>query len=70
MNLVYYFYQRFLLFADYDMLVGFKLGMQVFDDHGVEPVAGGCGPQGLSVKDDIHERKLDRRRKHDDKVGG
>ena len=44
MNLVYYFYQRFLLFADYDMLVGFKLGMQVFDDHGVEPVAVGCGP--------------------------
>ena len=44
MNLVDCFYQRFLVFADSDMLVGFKLGMQFFDDPGVEPVAGGCSP--------------------------
>ena len=51
-------------------MVGFKLGEQVFDDPGVYPIAVGVGPYGLIVKDDIHECRIDRRRRHDDKVGG
>ena len=64
------FYQRFLLFADYYIIVGFKLGEQVFDDTGVDPVDGGGNAYGQSVLDDIHESKIERRRRHDDKVGG
>ena len=70
MNLVDCFYQSFMFFADSSMMVGFKLGEQVFADPGVEPVAGGGGTYGQSVKDDIHKRKIYRRKRHDDKVGG
>ena len=49
MNLVDCFYQRFLLFADSSMLVGFKLNEHIFDDPGVDPVAGGGIPYGQSV---------------------
>ena len=70
LNLVDCFYQRFLNFSDSDMMVGFKLSEQVFDDPGVYPVSGGGNPYGKSVKDDIHERRIDRRRRHDDNVGG
>ena len=52
------------------MLVGFKLGEQIFDDPGVDPVAGGGGPYGQIVKDDIHERRIDSRRRHGDNFGG
>ena len=41
MNLVDTFYHRFLFFADYAMLTGFKLGKQVFDDPGADLVVGG-----------------------------
>ena len=46
MNLVDTFYQRFLFFADYVILVGLKLGEQVFDDNGVNLVFGGGIPYG------------------------
>ena len=52
------------------MLVGFKLGEQVFDDPGLDPVSGGGSPYGRCVLDDIHESITDRRSRHDDKVGG
>ena len=64
------FYQRFLLFADYAMLVGLKFGDQVFDNLIVDPVVGLGKPYGQSVLDDIHESIIERRRIHDDKVYG
>ena len=54
MNLVDNLYHKFLFFSDSAMLVGLKLGQQVFDDHGVDLVVGGGIPYGLSVSDDIH----------------
>ena len=39
MNLGDCFYRLFLLFADSAMLMGFKLGEQVFDNPVVDPVA-------------------------------
>ena len=70
MNLVDSFYHRFLSFADYTMLVGLKLGKHVFDYPGVDLVFGGGSPYFRSVLDDIHESRIERRRRHDDKVGG
>ena len=70
MNMFDTFYQRFLLFADYYIIVGFKLGEQVFDDTGVDPVDGGGNTYGRSVSDDIHENRIESRRGHDDKVIG
>ena len=64
------FYQQFLFFADSAMMVGFRLGEQFFDDPGVEPVYGVVGPYICSVKYDIHESRIYRRRRHDNKVGG
>ena len=52
------------------MLVGFKTGKQVFDDPGVDPVAGGGSPYGRSFLDDIHESEIERRSRDGDKVGG
>ena len=52
------------------MLVGFKLVEQVFDDPGVNPVVGGGRPYGGSVLDDIRESKIEKRRRHDNRVGG
>ena len=52
------------------MMVGFKLDGQVFDDPGVDPVSGGGIPYGQSVEYEIHESRIDIRRRHDDKVGG
>ena len=40
------FYQQFLFFADYDILVGFKLDEQVFDDTGLDSIVGGGSPNG------------------------
>ena len=51
------FYQQFLFFADYDILVGFKLDEQVFDDTGLDSIVGGGSPNGWSVSDDIHGKK-------------
>ena len=59
-----------MFFADSASLVGFKLGEQVFNDPGVDSVVGGGRTHGRSVSYDIHERKLERRRRHDDKCGG
>ena len=70
LNMVDCFYWRFLLFAGSDVLVGFKFGEQFFDDPGVEPVYGVVGPYICSVKYDIHESIIYRRRRHDNKVGG
>ena len=63
------FYQRFILFYDSSMLVGFKIGEQDFDHPGVELVAEGGSPYAQSVLDEIHERRMDKRTRHDDKVG-
>ena len=52
------------------MLLGFKLGEQVFDDPGVDPVAGGVIPYCQSVYDDIHEIIIYRKRIHYNKFGG
>ena len=52
------------------MMVGFKLGEQVFDDPGVDPIVGVGSPYGRSVLDDIHQRKIYRRSRFDDKVSG
>ena len=70
MNLVDTFYQRFIFLADSAMLVGFKIGEQVFDENGVDLVFGGGSPYFRSVLDDIYESRIERRRSHDDKVGG
>ena len=52
------------------MMVSLKLGKQFFDDLGVYPVVGGGSPYGRTASDDIGESKIERRRRHDDKVGG
>ena len=70
LDMVGCFYRRLLLFADYAILAGLKLGEQVFDDHGVDPVAGVGIPYGKSVEYDRHERRIDRIRRHDGKVSG
>ena len=49
------FYQWFLLFADSDILERFKIGEQVFDDPGVDPVVGVGSTYGRIVLDEIHE---------------
>ena len=54
MNLVDTFYQRLPLFADSAMLAGFKLGEQIFDDPGVDPIVGGGRYYSQSVSYDIH----------------
>ena len=51
------------------MLVGFKLGEQVFDYPWLESVVWGGRPYGRSILDDIHEIKIDRIGMRDDKVG-
>ena len=70
LDLVDIFYQRFLFFSGSAMPAGFKIGEHFFDDPGVDPVVGGDIPHGQSVLDDIHKRKIERIRRHDDKVGG
>ena len=70
MNLFDTFYQRFLFLSDSSILMEFKLGKQVFDDPGVDLIVGGGSPYGRSVSDDIHESRMESRRRHDDKVGG
>ena len=70
LDLVDIFYQRFLFFAGSAMPEGFKIGEQFFDDPGVDPVVGGDIPHGQSVLDDTQERKIERIRRHDYKVGG
>ena len=46
MNLVDNFYQKFILFADSTMLVGFTLGKRDFYDPRVDLVVGGGVPCG------------------------
>ena len=46
MNMFDTFYQLFLFFVDYVILVGFKIGKQVFDDPGVGLSVGGGTPYG------------------------
>ena len=70
LNLVGTLYQQSLFFADSALLMGFKLGEQVFDDTGVDPVVGRGGPYGQIVLGDIHERKIEMRSRHDNKAGG
>ena len=70
MDLVDCFYHQFIFFADYDIMVGFKLGDQVFDDPGVDLVAVGDGAYSKSFKNDRHESRIDRRMKHADKFSG
>ena len=70
MNLVDTFYQRFIFLADSAMLVGFKIGEQVFDENGVDLVFGGGRYCGRNVLYYIHERIIERRRRNYDKVGG
>ena len=41
-----------------------------FDDPGVYPVVEGGSPYVQSVLDDIHKRKIEKRRSHYDKGGG
>ena len=64
------FYKRFIFFADSDMLVCFKLGEQVFDDLAVYLVVGLGIPYVQSVLDEIHEIRIESRRRHGDNVGG
>ena len=52
------------------MLVGFKIGEQVFDENGVDLVFGGGRYCGRNVLYYIHERIIERRRRNYDKVGG
>ena len=59
-----------MFFAVSAILVGFKLGDQVFDDRGVDPVAGGGSPYVQSDKDNSHKSRIHMRWRHDDKVGG
>ena len=70
MDLVDTFYQSFLFFSGSSILMGFKLGEQVFDDPGVDLIVGGGSPYGRSVSHDIHESRIESRRRHDDKFGG
>ena len=55
MNLVDNFYQSFQLFAYSDMLAGFKLSEQIFDNPGVDLVVGGGSTYSQNVLDDIYE---------------
>ena len=50
--------------------MGFKIGEQVFDDPGVDPEVVVGSPYGQIVLDDIDEKKIERRKRHDDKVDG
>ena len=59
------FYQRFIFFSNSAMLVGFKLGEQVFDDPGVDLMVGGGSPFNWSVSDYIHDIRIDRRKRHE-----
>ena len=52
------------------MLVGFKLGKQVFYYPVVDHLVGGGIPYDQSISDDIHKIRIDRMGRHDDMVGG
>ena len=59
-----------MFFSGSTIPVGFKLGDQVFDNTGVDPVVGRGGPYGQIVLGDIHEIKIEMRSRHDNKAGG